>query len=305
MTRSLPKIKLSIWLGFFMLLSFNLSGCVIIPTPADVHWSPTRQNITPESIPFVIPGQTTKEEVVLRLGEPDEISDDRSRFAYFWLKHKLIAIIVAPHGGVGTLESNRRYVFSITFDENNLVSGKGFYTRELRNERDIIRIDRYSVKSENHDFKGVFNNKKISVGPFTSFNPGQAEFACNMFALIKTPVNEAYSSYIRKAFISELDQLDAYSPQADVTLSAYLDAIDYDELTNRYLGLMITVNSSNGKSLTVWGKHEIPKGGTLLPKRCPDLAKAFQPVVQQLIGKLIRSSEFPALITPVEANREK
>jgi hypothetical protein len=301
MTRSLPKIKISIWLGFFILLSCNLSGCVIIPTPTDVHWSPPRQNITPESIPFVIPGKTTKEEVVLRLGEPDEISDDRSRFAYFWLKNKLLAIWVAPYSA-GILESNRRYIFSITFDENDLVSGKGFYTRELRNERETIRIDRYSVKSEDHDFKGVFNNKKINVGPFTSFNPGQAEFACNTLAVIKTPVNEAYSTYIRKAFISELDQLDAYSPQADVTLSAYLDAIDYDELTNRYLGLMITVNSSNGKSLTVWKKNEISKRGTLLPKRCRDLAEAFQPLVQQLIGKLIRSSEFPALITPMEAN---
>lgn len=292
-----PKIRKLIGYGCFVLTSFNLFGC-IIPIPADVPSDQTIQNISPELLPFIVVGQTTKEEVILKLGEPNEISDDRSRIAYYWVKNDLLAIIIAPFD-VDIFERNRQYIFSITFDENNIVTDKGFYNRPIiGGNRSVKRIDRYTNSSESHNYKNVFNKEEINVGPFTSFSPGQSEFSCSTLEIIKTPKNEAFSMYIREAFISELRQIDAFYPLANITLSANLDTIDYDERTNRYLGLMITVNSSNGKYLTVWAKHEIPKTRYLLPNSCQDLAKAFLIVVQKLISNLIRSPEFPALIAP-------
>jgi hypothetical protein len=307
------------WIWLFMLPALSLGGCAIIPIPEDHYWNQTRQNISPETVAFITPGQTTKEDVILRLGEPEEISDDGSRLAYFWFKTKGSIIFYLVAGAV-VANIDYQYIFSITFDEKNLASGKGFYERRISGDRlklnpesaekerigwRIERIDRYLVESENRDFKKIINEKKINIGPFTSSNPGQADFGCKSMGSIKTPGNEAYSMYVRKALISELDHLSAFSPQAEVTLSANLDRIDYDSSEKKHFSLMITVNSSNGKSLAVRGKYEIPGSPGLFDASCQDLARAFRPAVQNLIGNLIRSPEFPVLITPPDANQGK
>jgi len=307
------------WLSFFILASFNFGGCAIITT-YESYVPPTKQNITSYLEAFIIPGQTTKDDVFQRLGNPDEVSDDNTRWAYFSFRRKTTEGVVvtpfgisSPHGSV----EGRHYIFSITFDEKNLVSSKGFYERII-SDRDfskhpddeklgkgIERIDLYVVKGENQNYKRIINGKKIDVGSFTSSNPGQAEFGCYPFGALKTPGNEPFSMYIRRGLIAELTYLGAYSPQAEVTLSGNLDRIEYNTTEKKYLSLMITVNSSNGKFLTVSEKYKIPESHILTLHSCQELARAFLPAVQNLIGNLIRNTEFPALIGPSDANQKK
>ena len=67
----------------------------------------------------IIPGHTTKEEVFLALGEPDEVSPDGSSFVYRWAKVKLL--IVGPSYG-GPVEMGKKYKLIITFDEHRVVT---------------------------------------------------------------------------------------------------------------------------------------------------------------------------------------
>ena len=60
----------------------------------------------------------SKEEVLLRWGEPDYISEDGQRLGYSWTKVKGI---IATCGGAGG-EITRSYVLEVFFDASNRVS---------------------------------------------------------------------------------------------------------------------------------------------------------------------------------------
>jgi hypothetical protein len=319
------------WLGPIFLLFFVCNACVIVPVPWDSYLDETRQHITPVVLNSIIPGQTTKEEVFLILGEPDKASEDGSRLAYSWIKTKAKVLILAGGGysGVaGIADINKQFIFSVTFDERNVVLEKGVHERYLRRSPEeeypegrlwIRVINRYDVQIDNKDFKGIINGKKINIGQFTSSNPGKSDLECPPLVFVKTPGDEAFSMYIRKAIISELNQVRAFSPQADVTITANLDSIEYvhsstfDEkfentgamVTERYLVLVMTVISSNGRSLVIQEKYKIPMTPILKGETCQDLSQVFMPTVQRLIGNLIRSPEFPAMIKPLEADGGK
>src|SRR3972149_9007307 len=85
--------------GFCATLGAICAGCVIIPT--DYHTPDSRTNVREETTITIIPGQTTKEDIFLALGEPDEVSPDGSRLVYHWTKVKAIWIVVAAGAGRG------------------------------------------------------------------------------------------------------------------------------------------------------------------------------------------------------------
>ena len=134
-----------------------------------------------------------------------------------------------------------------------------------------------------------------------------------------TPGDEAFPTYIRNALIMELNQAGAFSAQANITLTSNLDKEEYahsdtfvsSSVTTgamrgeRYLVLVMTVKSSNGKSLTVRENYELPASPFLKGERCKDLARAFKPAVHNLIGNLFRSPEFPVLIKSLDDDQGK
>ena len=97
-----------------VLTLINLTGCLIIPT--DAYLSYSRENIAEGPPAAVVPGKTTREEVLLNLGEPDEASWDEMELWYLASKMKAI-IIVGDRGG----EIDRDYIHVIRFDRNGFV----------------------------------------------------------------------------------------------------------------------------------------------------------------------------------------
>lgn len=95
-----------------------LSGCLLIPV--DYHAAGSRHNVESGIQSKLQSGVTTKEEVLLMLGEPDHVSEDGQHFGYAWSKVKLIVIMVAPYGGDAG-EWGRNYVFHIGFDADQRV----------------------------------------------------------------------------------------------------------------------------------------------------------------------------------------
>ncbi len=100
-----------------------VSSCIVIPV--DYHATGSRHNLTAESTNLLQNSATTREEILLALGEPDFISEDGRRFGYQWTKVKAIWAVVS-YGPGGGGEITRSYLIQTSFGENNRLSDVRF-----------------------------------------------------------------------------------------------------------------------------------------------------------------------------------
>jgi len=102
-------------LALLLALAYCLTGCLIIPTPhADSGYA--RTNIGQHTPEQFVPGRTTREDIIVALGEPDAVSRDERQLAYRFEKVIALWIVAAASqgaGGVagGTIYKNHFYVF--------------------------------------------------------------------------------------------------------------------------------------------------------------------------------------------------
>lgn len=111
----------------------TLAGCLVVPV--DYHAAGSRQNITTKTAQQLRPGTTTKEEILLQLGEPDYTSEDGRTLAYAWTKVGAL-VIVGGYGSAAAAEVGKSHHLVITFDDNNRVSQTevrgGLWSGQLR-----------------------------------------------------------------------------------------------------------------------------------------------------------------------------
>jgi hypothetical protein len=108
-------IRLRLLLPFF---AFLLPACIIIPTPQ--HYVGGRFDIDYATIDSVKPGTTSKEDVLLRLGEPDLVIKNERVLGYRWQKAQAYLIAGGPGaGGGGPIMTT--YLLLLEFDENNVL----------------------------------------------------------------------------------------------------------------------------------------------------------------------------------------
>ena len=112
---------ISKWLALCVVTCAFFSSCLVIP--ANYYTSDSRKNISDEIMPQIVPGVTTREDVFLTLGEPDEQSPDERRMIYRWTKVKALWAIGGSGAAVsGTVEKESQFV--ITIGDDGVVSGK-------------------------------------------------------------------------------------------------------------------------------------------------------------------------------------
>jgi hypothetical protein len=118
-----------IWRGILVLCLAGVvslgAGCLVVPIPTNRVGDYSRKGIKPEVIEALAPGRTTREEVLLRLGEPDEFRDDGSEYRYHWelVKWDIIWIVAAETGGAGgDIPINKNHNLVINFDPAGVVS---------------------------------------------------------------------------------------------------------------------------------------------------------------------------------------
>ena len=154
---------------------------------------------------------------------------------------------------------------------------------------------RYSISTDNVVALRSLNGKMINIGAFSASTPGQSEIMCRGVGPIKTPDGETFADFVRKALLDELRIANAYSSSAPVVITGNLDAIDFSSNSGSW-NLALTVRSSNGKSMSVSENYKYTSsfyGETA----CSQTAQAFMPAVQNLVGKVVRSPEFTALVS--------
>ncbi|MBZ9559975.1 MULTISPECIES: hypothetical protein [unclassified Modicisalibacter] len=153
--------------------------------------------------------------------------------------------------------------------------------------------NRYSPSTDNVVALRSMNDTPINVGNFTAATPGQSEIMCRAVGPIKTPDGKPFAEFIKKAFVDELRMAEVYSDEAPVTLKGHLDDINFSSASGTW-SLALTVNSSNGKSMSVMETYDYSTsfyGETA----CNQTAQALMPAVQNLVGKVVRSPEFEQL----------
>ena len=107
-----------------------LAGCVA-PIPSGYDGN-SRQNL-PESTPsFIRSAETTREEVILRLGEPDSAALNDSWISYgsAYCSGGVLFIVGAPNGVIGAGSMGMRYSrLIVPFDAGGFVSQPIFETK--------------------------------------------------------------------------------------------------------------------------------------------------------------------------------
>jgi outer membrane protein assembly factor BamE (lipoprotein component of BamABCDE complex) len=116
-----------IW--FILLLFPLLNGCVIIPTPEHgAGVTGGRGQIPQKTLDLIKPGVTTREDVLLLLGEPDIVDENETTFAYCWsvVEGYLFWGVGAAGGGVAPGAAGggpipKMYGVTIKFDRQGVV----------------------------------------------------------------------------------------------------------------------------------------------------------------------------------------
>jgi len=105
-------------LGSLLLILFS-AACMIIPTPE--HRIAGRVPCDEEKTTFIMKETTSKEEVLLKLGEPDLVLNQERIFVYRW---EMVAayFIVGGYGAGAAGPIQRPHFLIIEFNDRNFVS---------------------------------------------------------------------------------------------------------------------------------------------------------------------------------------
>jgi hypothetical protein len=155
---------------------------------------------------------------------------------------------------------------------------------------------RYSISGDTVSTLRAFRGHTVNVGPFTAPKPGRTEITRRAVGPIKTPDGESFEAFIRKALVDELTISEVYGADAPVTLTGRLDDVDFSSgMTDAAWQIGLTVVSSTGKSVTVHETYQF-KGNFVGEIACQQTAHSLMPAVQNVVGKVVRHPDFPALV---------
>lgn len=93
-----------------------LVGCIIIPTP-EHDLLEGRGEITESDMAFLTEGKTTREDVLLRFGEPDLVLSDQRLLIYHWVVSSGYLFVGYGYSGAGG-PIRKDYLFMLEFDED-------------------------------------------------------------------------------------------------------------------------------------------------------------------------------------------
>ena len=158
--------------------------------------------------------------------------------------------------------------------------------------------DRYSVSMDTHmaleQAVSSEQGQKIAVDDFGASNPGQTQIECRAVGPIKTPDNETFEAFVRKALVDQLQLADLYAPDAQGRIGGNLDEINFSSVDGRWF-LALTVTSGPGRRFTVREEYDYDTsfyGETA----CNQTAQALMPAVQNLILKVVSHPEFRRMV---------
>ncbi len=144
----------------------------------------------------------------------------------------------------------------------------------------------------------------VNVGTFKA--PEGFSSMCRLSGPIYPPdYNMTFEGYIQNALIEELKAAGKFDDQKPkVVLSGAVEKLAFSTTANGVSGgtwdIGLRVTSSNGKS-TVVSEHYEFDASIMGDIACGQATEAFLPAVQNLISKLVTSSDMPMLLASADA----
>lgn len=156
---------------------------------------------------------------------------------------------------------------------------------------------RYSISADNNVALKEIGVGNIAVGSF--IGPAQFDEFCRGAGPIAPPDNMSFAGYIQKALADELKIAGLYNTENPrITLTGEIQNLAFSSsrgLTGGSWNITLKLNSSNGQSLLMNEYYEF-HSGFVADTACKQTAEAFMGLVQNLIGKIVRSPEFRKLV---------
>lgn len=151
-------------------------------------------------------------------------------------------------------------------------------------------VSPYGASVQNVDAIRTYNLKPIAIGKFESSKPGNASITCR--AAGPVAVSPSFEAYIEKAFIDELKLAGIYDPSSKLVLTGKLEEIDFSSgITDGNWSFTLTLTNARKESYTTKSTFGF-SGSFVADKACQEVAQAFGPAVQKLVGDVVRDPRF-------------
>lgn len=136
--------------------------------------------------------------------------------------------------------------------------------------------------------------KKVSVGKI-SMAPGVEESpTCRLMGPIKVAPGKSLDQYIKDAFVEELFMAKAYSAEAQSVINAKIENIKFSSFSPASWDIAMSVSSSNSPGYSVSINYGFSTSWDAY-SACKNVADAFGPAVQALLGKVVSHPQFSSL----------
>lgn len=156
---------------------------------------------------------------------------------------------------------------------------------------------RYSISANNHVALKSMNLSRVGIGSFSG--PRHFDNYCRGAGPLAPIDGLSYADYIKQAFESELKVAGAYDDKSpNVILSGEIIELGFSSSSSVTRGswhIDLMLRSSNGESIRASETYQF-ESGFLADTACKQTAEAFEPAVQDLIGKTISNPGFITLL---------
>lgn len=154
---------------------------------------------------------------------------------------------------------------------------------------------RYSVSVDNNMVLKGYQGTTMDL--VTIGAPDKYDASCRMMGPIQASDGQTIPEFVRKAFNDEFKFANVYG-ESGAKLTGHLDKIAFSStsgLTSGWWDLALTLNSNNGRSISVENKYDFKSGFDAITA-CNQTAQALGPAVQDLIKKTVTDPRFKSLL---------
>lgn len=136
--------------------------------------------------------------------------------------------------------------------------------------------------------------KRVTVGT-VAMAPGIEESpTCRLMGPIKVAPGKSLAQYIKDAFVEELFMAKAYAPNSQSVINAKIDSIKFSSVSPASWDIVMSVSSSNSPGYSVSINYGFSTSWDAY-SACKNVADAFGPAVQSLLGKVVTHPQFSTL----------
>lgn len=138
------------------------------------------------------------------------------------------------------------------------------------------------------------SESKVKLGSFTEAE-NTGSLTCRLNGPVDVSPGKTKAEYIKEAMQTELFMAQAYAIDGDITITGNLDSLKFSSVSPASWEIGFTISSNKSEGYSVTTKYPF-KTSYSAYSACQNVADAFGPAVQNLIGEIVNHSNFKSLV---------